>query len=216
VLLGDALGRSTAWLFAHGDIDVDPQIIDAQLQRRLAGEPLQYIRGRCDFYGREFVVDDRVLIPRPETELVVEEAIKRAPRGACVVDVGTGSGCIAISLALERTDLRVVGVDISMGALAVAKRNAERLGARVVFVASDFLDAFAGSGTPPGQPARTPALLGTRTRRELGTIVTTSGDSIRCSSPSMPTSRCFFDVCTFIRVVRNERKPGVSRTRPAR
>src|SRR5437879_3117663 len=81
VLLADALGRSTAWLFAHGDVEVDGGIVEPQLRRRLAGEPLQYIRGRCDFYGREFFVDDRVLIPRPETELVVEQAIARAPRG---------------------------------------------------------------------------------------------------------------------------------------
>ena len=130
-----------AWLFAHGDFDVEPDVIAPQLQRRLAGEPLQYIRGRCDFYGREFFVDERVLIPRPETELVVEQAVARAPRGARVVDVGTGSGCIAVSLALERPDLHVIGVDVSVAALAVAKRNRDRLGARVEFAASDLLDA---------------------------------------------------------------------------
>jgi len=139
VLLADALGRSVAWLFAHGDAEVDEHVIDEQVRRRAAGEPLQYIRGRCDFYGREFLVDERVLIPRPETEILVEQAIKRAPRGARVVDVGTGSGCIAISLALERPDLRVIGVDISVAALAVAKRNRDRLGARVAFAASDLL-----------------------------------------------------------------------------
>ena len=112
------------------------------MRRRAAGEPLQYIRGRCDFYGREFVVDDRVLIPRPETELLVEQAVARAPRGARVVDVGTGSGCIAISLALERPDLRVLAVDMSVAALAVAKRNRDCLGACVAFAASDLLDAL--------------------------------------------------------------------------
>lgn len=133
-----------AWLFAHGDFDVDDDVIEAQLRRRAAGEPLQYIRGRCDFYGREFLVDDRVLIPRPETELVVEQAVARAPRGARVVDAGTGSGCIAISLALERPDLRVLAVDVSVAALAVARRNRDRLGARVAFAASDLLDAVRG------------------------------------------------------------------------
>ncbi len=141
LLLADALGRSVAWLFAHGDADVDAAIIEEQLRRRLGGEPLQYVRGRCDFYGRELFVDDRVLIPRPETELVVEQAVARAPRGARVVDVGTGSGCIAVSLALERPDLRVIGVDVSVAALAVAKRNRDRLGARVEFAASDLLAA---------------------------------------------------------------------------
>jgi len=111
------------------------------VRRGAAGEPLQYIRGRCDFYGRELLVDERVLIPRPETEVLVEQAIKRAPRGARVVDVGTGSGCVAISLSLERPDLRVIGVDISVAALTVAKRNRDRLSARVAFAASDLLEA---------------------------------------------------------------------------
>jgi release factor glutamine methyltransferase len=111
------------------------------LRRRRAGEPLQYIRGRCDFYGREFLVDGRVLIPRPETEILVEQAVRRVPRGARVADVGTGSGCIAITLALERPDLRVLGVDVSAAALALAKRNRDRLGARVSFVVSDLLSA---------------------------------------------------------------------------
>ena len=131
-----------AWLFAHGDAEVDAAIIETQLQRRVTGEPLQYIRGRCDFYGREFFVDARVLIPRPETELVVEQAVARAPRGARVVDVGTGSGCIAVSLALERPDLHVIGVDVSVAALAVAKRNRDQLGARVELIASDLLEAI--------------------------------------------------------------------------
>jgi release factor glutamine methyltransferase len=111
------------------------------VRRRAAGEPLQYIRGRCDFYGREFLDDDRVLIPRPETEILVEEAIKRIPRNARVADVGTGSGCIAVTLALERPDLRIVATDISVAALAVAKRNRDRLGAPVALVACDLLDA---------------------------------------------------------------------------
>src|ERR1051326_7642237 len=157
LLLAAALGLSVAWLFAHGDAEVDEHVIDEQVRRRAAGEPLQYIRGRCDFYGREFLVDERVLIPRPETEILVEQAIRRAPRGARVVDVGTGSGCIAISLALERPDLRVIGVDVSVAALAVAKLNGDRLGARVGFVASDLLDALATPRAPrrrPGRPRR--------------------------------------------------------------
>lgn len=107
------------------------------MRRRLAGEPLQYIRGRTEFFGHEFYVDDRVLIPRPETELLVEAAIERAPRGARVVDVGTGSGCIAVSIANARPDLHVFAADLSVAALAVAKRNGVRRA-----VASDVLHAF--------------------------------------------------------------------------
>lgn len=111
------------------------------LARRYAGEPIQYIRGRSEFYGREFYVDDRVLIPRPETELLVEATLDRAPHGARVVDVGTGSGCIALTLALERPDLRVLGVDKSIAALAVASRNRDALGAAVSLAASDLLES---------------------------------------------------------------------------
>ena len=97
------------------------------LDRRYAGEPLQYIRGRTEFYSREFLVDTRVLIPRPETELVVETALERAPKNARVLDIGTGSGCIAISIQRERPDLNVTSVDKSVEALAVARMNKQRL-----------------------------------------------------------------------------------------
>ena len=109
------------------------------MQRRLAGEPLQYIRGKTEFFGREFRVDDRVLIPRPETEILVETAIERIDRGARVVDIGTGSGCIAVTLALERPDVCVMATDISVGALAVAAQNAN---GSVELVGSDLLAAF--------------------------------------------------------------------------
>ena len=137
LVLADVAERSVAWVIAHGDAEVDAGAVEARMKRRFAGEPLQYIRGRTEFYGREFFVDDRVLIPRPETEVLVEAAIARIPRGARVVDVGTGSGCIAVTLALERPDLRVVGVDASLAALAVARRNGLRHAA-----ASDVLSAL--------------------------------------------------------------------------
>src|SRR5215210_6269639 len=78
VLLADLLARSIAWLYAHGEVELDASCVETSLQRRYAGEPLQYIRGKAEFYSREFQVDDRVLIPRPETELLVEVAIERA------------------------------------------------------------------------------------------------------------------------------------------
>ena len=99
-----------------------------------------------------------MLIPRPETELVVETAIAQAARGARVVDVGTGSGCIAISIERERPDLRVTGVDVSIGALAVAATNRDRLQSRVALAASDLLSSFRGEfdlvvSNPPYIPA---------------------------------------------------------------
>jgi len=137
VLLADLLGKRVSYVVAHGEEIVDESPIDAAMRRRTAGEPLQYIRGRTEFFGREFLVDDRVLIPRPETELVVETAIEKIERGARVVDIGTGSGCIAVTLASERPDLRVVATDASLAALALARRN----GAKNL-VACDVLSAF--------------------------------------------------------------------------
>ncbi|HEX2062554.1 MAG TPA: peptide chain release factor N(5)-glutamine methyltransferase [Thermoanaerobaculia bacterium] len=145
LLLSDVVGQPLSWLIAHGETEIDPHPLHVLLARRYAGEPLQYIRKRTEFYGREFYVDNRVLIPRPETELVVDAAIERAPIGGRVIDVGTGSGCIAISIERERTDLRVVTVDRSLDALAVAARNRAALGSRVVLVASDVLTSVRGT-----------------------------------------------------------------------
>jgi release factor glutamine methyltransferase len=140
LLISDLIGRPVAWVVAHGDESIDEARLDPLLQRRLTGEPLQYIRGRTEFFGHEFYVDDRVLIPRPETELLVEAAMARAPRGARVVDIGTGSGCIAVSLQRARPDLRIVATDVSIGALAVARRNGA-----TALVASDVLAAIRGA-----------------------------------------------------------------------
>lgn len=158
VLLADVTGRSPAWLFAHGEERMDPAAIEELVARRLHGEPLQYIRSRAEFYGRDLYVDDRVLIPRPETELLVEAAIARAPGGGRVLDVGAGSGCVAISLERERPDLDVISIDLSVAALAVASRNARTHGSRARFAASDALDAIRGEfdlivSNPPYIPA---------------------------------------------------------------
>jgi release factor glutamine methyltransferase len=144
VLLADVTGRTTAWLFAHGEECIDPEPIEALVRRRMDGEPLQYIRGKAEFFGREFFVDDRVLIPRPETELLVEAAIARAAKGAHILDVGSGSGCIAISIERERQDLDVTSIDVSVAALAVAKRNARSHESNVRFAASDAFDSIRG------------------------------------------------------------------------
>jgi release factor glutamine methyltransferase len=145
LLLADLLGQSTAWLYAHGDEIVDSSKLDALLARRYAGEPLQYIRGHAEFYTRDFVVDARVLIPRPETELLVEAALERAPQNGRVIDIGTGSGCIAITIERERPDLHVFTVDRSLAALAVAATNRRRLASDATLIASDLLSGVCGT-----------------------------------------------------------------------
>lgn len=145
LLLSDLLGRSVAYLYAHGELLVDSSTLDARLARRYAGEPLQYIRGHTEFYSRDFRVDRRALIPRPETELLVEAAVERAPARGRVVDVGTGTGCIAISIERERSDLHVLSVDRSMDALALAAENRARLESRVMLAASDVLASVRGT-----------------------------------------------------------------------
>lgn len=116
---------------------------EALLQRRESQEPLSYILGYREFYGRRFRVDPSVLIPRHETELLIEEALKLSDCRR-VLDIGTGSGCLAITLKLERPDWEVWAVDISGAALQVARENAETLGAEITFRHSDLFSALEG------------------------------------------------------------------------
>lgn len=111
-------------------------------ERRCSGEPLQYVTGVAGFRELELAVGPGVLIPRPETEVVVEHAMPRLPHGGTVVDVGTGSGAIALSLAQERPDARVVGTDSSSEALLWARKNSIRLDSGVVLVQCDLLDGL--------------------------------------------------------------------------
>ena len=141
LLLSDILSKPLTFLLANGEMLIDPSPLEPLLERRYAGEPLQYIRGKTEFYSREYLVDDRVLIPRPETELLVETALERAPANARVLDVGTGSGCVAISIERERNDLHVTSIDRSVDALAVARKNRDRLSSNVKLAASDLLSA---------------------------------------------------------------------------
>lgn len=150
-LLGDVLKRSSAWLEAHRDEACPAESLArfrALVARRAAGEPVAYLTGTREFYGRDFTVTPDVLIPRPETELLVDLVIAKVGAGgtARILDMGTGSGCIAVTLALELPAASVTAVDISPAALAVAHGNAARLGARVAFVASDWFAAL-----PPGR-----------------------------------------------------------------
>lgn len=147
VLAAFAWKVTPAWLIAHGtDTPTDAQsaAADALLSRRLAGEPIAYLVGAREFYGRPFEVSPAVLIPRPDTELLVELALAHMPPGQAVevLDLGTGSGCVAITLALERPLAQVTALDRSPAALAVAQRNAARLDAPVEFLNSDWFAAF--------------------------------------------------------------------------
>ena len=132
------------------------------LLRREAGEPLQYVLGETDFFGRTFRVDGRVLIPRPDTEALCEAAVSRLnalPPGSRALDVGTGSGALAVSLQLACPRCRVVGADISADALCVARANGKRLGAAVEWVQSGWFEALSGTfdvivSNPPYIPLR--------------------------------------------------------------
>jgi release factor glutamine methyltransferase len=144
VLLMHALRRDRAYLYAHSDEELSEVAwihYGRYLHERMKGKPTQYITGRQEFYGRDFRVTSDVLIPRPETEHLVEAAIVRVQPHDLVVDVGTGSGAIAISLALE-TAARVFATDISTAALCVAQSNAGKLSAQVGFVACDLVDGL--------------------------------------------------------------------------
>jgi release factor glutamine methyltransferase len=146
VLLAAAMGVDRAALIADPGREIDPAAARAfqdYARRRTQREPVAYILGRKGFRRLELEVDERVLIPRPETEHLVEAALD-LPAGARVVDVGTGSGAIALALADERPDLRVVASDISADALEVARANASRLGLNVEFVQGDLLEAVTG------------------------------------------------------------------------
>ena len=149
VLAAFAWDASPAWLIAH---DTDPlsdthvEAFESLLTRRLEGVPIAYLVGMREFYGRPFQVSPDTLIPRPDTELLVELALARLPPGQTpdVLDLGTGSGCIAITLALERPLAHVTAVDRSPAALAIARRNAGNLNACVEFLDSDWFDALTG------------------------------------------------------------------------
>ncbi|HEY1507433.1 MAG TPA: peptide chain release factor N(5)-glutamine methyltransferase [Solirubrobacteraceae bacterium] len=144
LLLAEVLGVDRAGLVVASHDPVAAVVLetfDGLLARRVAREPVAYILGRRDFRQLTLAVDPRVLIPRPETELLVEVGLSLA-RGFRVVDVGTGSGAVALALKDERPDLDVWGIDLSNGAVAVARDNALRLGLEARFVVGDLLNGI--------------------------------------------------------------------------
>ncbi len=164
LLLMHALGRDRTWLYTHSDEAIDAAQCEkyfALIARRAAGEPTQYIIGKQEFWGLEFEVTPAVLIPRPETEHIIEVALDRlaAKRSAplCIADVGTGSGCIAVALAKEFPRAEIIASDLSAAALEIAKRNALRheVASRIEFVEADLLSALFSEShvsrrSPPG------------------------------------------------------------------
>ena len=148
ILLQHALNHHKSWLLSHGEYKLSPQennTLQTDLKALLQGVPLPYILGHWDFYGRTFQVTPDVLIPRPETELLVESALHHAQRfhRPVIIDVGTGSGAIAVSLAIELPSALVLGLDLSMAALQVAQNNAQRwCPNRISFLQSDLLMPF--------------------------------------------------------------------------
>ena len=146
-LLSFVIARDRTFLISHAEDQIDEHSLEQfrkAVERRATGEPLQYITRRQDFFGREFRVTPDVLIPRPETELVVEAALEVIGDAPLICDVGTGSGCIAVTLLCEIVAARAVALDKSPAALDIAKFNAEKLAAadRAVFVISDCFESL--------------------------------------------------------------------------
>jgi release factor glutamine methyltransferase len=147
VLLANVLRKPRSWLLAHPETLQNQEIaaaLEAQVQRLEHGEPLPYVLGEWEFFNLAFEVMPDVLIPRPETELLVEHAIawlRKRNNKMKVLDVGTGCGCIAIALAVNLPEIRVIATDISPAALAVARRNAEKLHVadRITFLEADLI-----------------------------------------------------------------------------
>ena len=149
LLLGEALGKPRAWILAHSESDlsgVQLAEFETSLVEVLGGAALPHVLGWWEFYGRRFQLEPQVLIPRPETELLIEHALNRAVPATSILDVGTGSGCIAVTLALELPESHVTASDLSWEALKVARRNIEDhdVSQQVTLVNSNLVDAFVG------------------------------------------------------------------------
>ncbi|MGE0359547.1 MAG: peptide chain release factor N(5)-glutamine methyltransferase [Vicinamibacterales bacterium] len=202
LLLRHVLGWDRATWVARRDDDLPPDLEARSaplVARRTAREPVAYIRGVQAFYGRDFAVGPGVLVPRPETELLIEEGLAAiaaltAPR---VLDVGTGSGCLAVTLALERPDAEVAATDISAAALAWAQRNAEAhgVGARIAWAEAEGTGPFAGPfdlviANPPyvaegDRPRLQPEVVG----HEPATALFAGPDGLDAIRPLAPAAR---------------------------
>ena len=147
ILICHALGVTRVSLITQSERALsaaEAAALSALVERRTKGEPIAYIVGKREFFGLDFHVTSDVLIPRPDTELLVELALERTPQGGRVLDMGTGSGAIAVAIAHTRPDARVTALDVSEAALAVARANAAANKAPVSFLASDWFAALDG------------------------------------------------------------------------
>jgi release factor glutamine methyltransferase len=190
LLVAHALGKDRAWLVAHADAELATGAAErarALLARRRAGEPIAYILGRREFHGLDLVVTPDVLIPRPESELLVDLAIERLDRGAGrVLDLGTGSGAIASAIACAAPRAEVWATDAAPVALAVARANAARLAPRVHLVRSDWFAALAGerfdvvAANPPYVAAEDPHLWQGDLRFEPRAALVGGADGLDC------------------------------------
>ncbi len=191
MLLERVMGKSRAWVIAHArePANADTERSFAALaERRGRGEPMAYILGAREFYDLEFLVTPAVLIPRPETELLVELALERIPENAAVrvLDLGTGSGAIAIALAKKRPRAQLTAVDTQEAALAVARANVLKHGVGVRFIRGDWLGALSGecfdliASNPPYVAATDPHLAEGDVRFEPRVALIGGADGLAC------------------------------------
>ncbi|MDB5182312.1 MAG: modification methylase, HemK family [Candidatus Saccharibacteria bacterium] len=152
VLLEDVLSKDRGWLLAHLDLPLDEPTIkklNELIKRRAGHEPLAYIRGHSEFYGREFLVTADTLQPRAETEIMIDLLKSLKIKNPIIADIGTGSGCLAITTALELPDSEVYATEINAAALAVARKNAKKLKAGVTFYKGNLLEPVLSADVQP-------------------------------------------------------------------
>jgi release factor glutamine methyltransferase len=193
LLLGHLLRRATGWLLAHDEEILDGttlQAFAALTARRAGGEPVAYLVGKREFFGREFAVAPAVLIPRAETELLVEIVLAKVSRAVAeerslaILDLGTGSGCIAVTLALEIPRARLCAVDLDAAALALARDNAERHGATLRLAQCDWFAGLTGErfdfivANPPYVAAADPRLAASDLRHEPRSALASGADGL--------------------------------------
>jgi release factor glutamine methyltransferase len=148
--MSDELGRDKSWVLAHPEYVLQGSVLkklSTKITQRAHHVPLAYIRGKAEFYGREFVVNEHVLVPRPESEAMIDllKQVTNPNSQVSIIDVGTGSGCLAITAKLELPNSTVVALDVSHECLRVAKQNATKLVADIMFLESNLLDSMQDS-----------------------------------------------------------------------